>query len=81
MNELAKRSETVRYRIQTVPFPLEKVRITGFNGTICIHVKGNETMARYARMLFSFGEYSGIGIKAGMGMGALKLSRREKDEG
>ncbi len=81
LNELAKRSEIVRYRIQTVPFPLEKVRITGFIGTICIHVKGNETMARYARMLFSFGEYSGIGIKAGMGMGALRLSRREKDEG
>lgn len=31
-------SEIVRYRLQTIPFPLEKTNITGFIGNICIHI-------------------------------------------
>ena len=73
-------SEIVRYRLQTVPFPLEKVQITGFTGSICIHIRGPETMARYLRMLFKFGEFAGVGIKTGMGMGAMKYVRRNEDD-
>ena len=35
-------------------------------------------MARYLRMLFKFGEFAGVGIKTGMGMGAMKYVRRMK---
>lgn len=77
LQELVDRSEIVRYRVRTVPFPLEKVNITGFTGDVCIRVHGPETLARYIRLLFRFGEFSGAGIKTGMGMGALQLRRRE----
>lgn len=80
LNELTEKSEIISYRLQTIPFPLEKVRITGFVGNICIHIRGTETLAKYARMLLCFGEFSGIGIKTGIGMGAIKYGRREKDE-
>lgn len=80
LTELTEKSEIVRYRLQTVAFPLEKVRITGFVGSICIHIGGTETLAKYARMLLKFGEFSGIGIKTGIGMGAIKYGRGEKDE-
>ncbi len=30
LEALVEQSEIVRYRLQTVPFPLEKVQITGF---------------------------------------------------
>lgn len=70
--ELSEHSEIIRYRLQTIPFPVEKVNITGFIGTIRIHIKGPETMARYARMLFQFGEYAGVGIKTALGMGAFR---------
>ena len=80
LEELVTQSEIVRYRLQTIPFPLEKTNITGFIGNICIHIKGPETMARYVRMLAKFGEFSSVGIKTGMGMGAMKYIRRNEDD-
>jgi CRISPR-associated endoribonuclease Cas6 len=37
-------------------------------------------MARYARLLFKFGQYSGIGIKTSMGMGAYRLIEKRRNE-
>lgn len=37
-------------------------------------------MGRYVRMLAKFGEFSGVGIKTGMGMGAMKYIRRNEDD-
>lgn len=80
LQSLIEGSEIVRYRLRTIPFPLEKVKITGFTGNICIHIKGPETMARYVRMLFEFGEYAGIGVKTGIGMGAVRYNRRKEND-
>lgn len=73
LEQLAENSEIIRYRLKTVKFPLEKVEIIGFQGDIGIRIRGTDTMARYARMLFQFGEYSGIGIKTSIGMGSIKI--------
>lgn len=80
LEELSENCEIVRYHLRTVPFPLEKVRIHGFTGYIRIRVKGPETLARYVRLLLRFGEFSGTGIKTGIGMGAMQYIRREKDD-
>ena len=81
LTELTEHSEIIRYRLQTVPFPVEKVRIYGFTGSIGIRVNGPETLARYIRLLLKFGEYSGVGIKTGIGMGAIEYNggRRKND--
>ena len=71
LEELCKSSEIVKYRLQTIPFPLEKINITGFVGKIGIKIKGSETLARYIRLLFRFGEFTGVGIKTGIGMGGI----------
>ena len=78
LEELVRNSEIIRYRLQTMPFPLEKVQINGFVGNASIKIKGTETLANYIRLLCRFGEYSGVGIKTSMGMGAMQLHRREK---
>ena len=39
-------------------------------------IDGTDTMARYARLLARFGEYSGVGIKTAVGMGALRMKGR-----
>ena len=65
------------YRIST-RFPLEGVKIPSFVGEITIRFSGTETMARYSKMLLEFGEFSGVGIKCGMGMGAIKIIERIK---
>jgi CRISPR-associated endoribonuclease Cas6 len=79
LDQLSQNSEIVRYRLRSAPFPLEGVNITGFQGDIRIRIKGTDTMSRFAKMLFSFGEFSGVGIKTSLGMGALNLHERREN--
>lgn len=64
----------VRYNLRSAYFPLEGSRIPAFRGQITLRFNGTSTMASYAKMLIEFGEYSGVGIKTGIGMGAIKLT-------
>ena len=68
-------------RITTLKFPLEGVTVPRFVGNFTLHIKGTETMTRYARLLLKFGEYSGLGVKTSMGMGAIRLTKRGKENG
>lgn len=79
LEQLREYSEIVRYRLQSASFPLEGVKIPSFLGTITVKVKGSQTMANFARALFRFGGFSGVGIKTALGMGAIQLL--EKGEG
>lgn len=69
-----------RHRIQSKLFPVEGSTIPGFVGSVTIHCKGTETMARYFRLLLDFGEFSGVGVKTAVGMGAMRL-RGDENEG
>lgn len=76
LEQLTQNSEIIRYHLRSISFPLEGVNIPGFVGSIRLKIKGTDTMARYARMLIKYGEYSGVGIKTAMGMGAIRLTER-----
>lgn len=75
LEQLVMGSEITRYRLQSTVFPLEGVSIPSYKGSISVRVHGNDTMSRYARLLFRFGEYSGVGIKSSIGMGAIRLMK------
>ena len=77
LEELTANSKIISYRLNSTLFSLEGVRIPSFLGKISIKVGGTDTMKRFAKMLFQFGEYSGIGIKTSMGMGAISLEEVE----
>lgn len=66
------------FRIRSTRFPLEGAQIPSFMGEVTIRFRGTDTMARYSKMLLEFGEFSGVGIKCGMGMGAIKIIERKK---
>ena len=66
------------YKIRSTRFHLEGTRIPSYLGEVTFRFRGTDTMARYARMLLEFGEYSGVGIKCGMGMGAIRIIREGK---
>ncbi len=70
---LTQSSEIAHYRLKSCLFPMEKITVPGFTGTITIKLHGNRVMNNYANLLFSFGEYAGIGIKTSMGMGSIRL--------
>ncbi len=81
LEQLVNNSNIVQYRLRSAFFPLEGVKIPSFRGELSIKVTGTMTMAKYARLLARFGEYSGVGIKTAMGMGGLKLKEwRQKND-
>lgn len=73
LEQLIQNSEIVHYNLKSINFPMEGVKIPGFKGKITIRLNGPDTMSRYVRMLCRFGEYSGIGMKTAMGMGAIRI--------
>ena len=78
LEQLARNTIVTGYKLHSVMFPMEGIRIPAFMGNITIRISGPGTMANYARMLARFGEYSGDGIKTGMGMGAVRIREGRK---
>ena len=79
LEQLVNESDIAGYKLRSTMFPLEGVKIPSFIGSFTIKVNGSETMARYIRLLTRFGEYSGIGIKTAMGMGAISYKEERND--
>lgn len=73
LEELTKRSDIVSYNLRTVKYHLEGVRIPAFIGWITIKITGAQSLINYVNMLMKFGEFSGLGIKTSLGMGAVKI--------
>lgn len=64
LDALVQNSKIISYNLRTVKFSLEGRRITGFTGYISIYIKGPSLLKNFAKTLFRFGEYLGVGIKA-----------------
>ena len=60
------------YNLYTQIFLLEHQRINGFCGSMRLHFEGNENVNNLLKLLFHYANYSGIGIKTALGMGAIK---------
>ncbi len=81
LEQLVSNSEITQYKLRSVHFPLEGIKIPSFKGELTIKINGTITMAKYARLLARFGEYSGVGIKTAIGMGGLRLKEwRQKND-
>lgn len=79
LEQLVQNSEIIRYDLKSTGYQMGAVQIPSFIGKITIKVSGTKTMANFANLLFRFGEYSGVGIKTSLGMGAFRIVRREKE--
>lgn len=75
---LCENTQMVQYDLKSVNYHLEGVRIPSYIGNITLKVKGAQTMVNFAHALFSFGEYSGVGIKTALGMGAIKIDKEKR---
>lgn len=76
--QLVENTEIVSYNIFSTGFHLENIRIPSFMGSITIKIKGTQTMTNFANMLFKFGNYSGVGIKTSLGMGAIITKQKRR---
>lgn len=79
LDMLVEGSEIVKYNLRSYLFPLQGVKIPSFFGTMTIKVTSTDTAAKFIRLLLEFGEYSGVGIKTGLGMGAIQIIRRDNE--
>lgn len=66
------------YRLQSVRQPLEGTEIPGFTGSVMIRFRGREEIIRFILCLLHFGTFSGVGIKTGMGMGAIAVREAKR---
>lgn len=80
LEQLVEKAVLTRYELRSTSFSLEGVRIPSFVGRMTLKMTGTQTMSNFARMLFDFGCYSGIGIKTALGMGAVRILKEGKEE-
>lgn len=68
------------YRLRSVKFSLEGIRVPAFMGTITMYIKGPQQLVNLIRMMAEFGQYSGVGIKTSLGMGTYKIKKGFKHD-
>jgi len=73
LDEIADMITITKYNLHTERYPFERTWAPGFVGTLDFRIQGEEMVKRYIRFLLRFGEYAGVGIKTGMGMGGFAI--------
>ena len=66
-----KHVEISMYKLRSTSFHLDGTKVPAFIGDVTIVVKGPVQLVNLANMLLTFGTYSGVGIKTGIGMGGI----------
>lgn len=77
LDYISEHSKITSYRLQTSYFTIHQKKIPAFLGRVTIKIKGASTLKAYIKMLLTFGEFSGVGIKTSMGMGGLEIEKRK----
>lgn len=69
-----------QYNLRSTIFYLEGVKIPAFLGKITILVKSSQSLVNLVNYLLMLGEYTGVGIKSSIGMGAISVEHKERGE-
>lgn len=78
MEHFEQNIKVVRYKLRSYHFQLEGTKIPSFLGEITIKINGAQPLVNLADYLLAFGEFSGVGIKCGIGMGGYQLDERKR---
>ena len=78
LETLANSIRLVRYDLKSSYNTVENVRLPAFFGTISIKTNAATSLVNYLNFLLHFGEYSGLGIKCSLGMGAMRVIKKQK---
>ena len=73
LDSLVKNTDIVRYDLKSVYSEIGSVRLPAFCGMVVLKFSGPQSLINYAHFLLRFGEYSGVGIKCALGMGAMRV--------
>ncbi|MCR4440863.1 MAG: CRISPR system precrRNA processing endoribonuclease RAMP protein Cas6 [Peptococcaceae bacterium] len=73
LRHLSQNTRIRNYSLRSTSYSLEGIKIPSFIGKLELVISGPETMVSLANLLFSYGEWSGLGIKTALGMGAMGI--------
>ena len=76
--DLAQETYVADYKLSLHSFSVDGARIPAFRGLYVLGMKNNVMCNRIIAMLGEYANYSGIGIKTALGMGAVKTSLNER---
>ncbi len=68
-----------QYKLKSTLFHLEGTKIPSFVGSIKLYAKSNQSIVNLIHYLLKYGEYSGVGIKSAIGMGAICVKNKERN--
>lgn len=68
----------VRYDLKSRYYPLKDAKIHGFSGSITLKHRLSAPMMELWKLLMYFANFSGVGIKTALGMGAVRIEMGEK---
>lgn len=71
----------IGYKLRSAKYPVGGVRIPSFVGDVTLRVGGPQQLVNLTWMLLKYGEYSGVGIKTALGMGAINVTGGEEKSG
>lgn len=80
LEELEHHIEIIQYNLRSIFFYMEHVKIPAFIGNIRIKISGSQPIVNLVNFLLAYSEFSGIGIKCGMGMGACRVEWKHYSE-
>ncbi|SES98245.1 CRISPR-associated endoribonuclease Cas6 [[Clostridium] polysaccharolyticum] len=80
MEHFEQNIKIVRYKLRSYSFQLEGTKIPAFLGEIDIRINGAQALVNLADYLLAFGQYSGVGIKCGIGMGGIRVGEDRRKE-
>lgn len=80
LDDIDKYVNVVRYSLHSTYFHMEGIRIPAFLGTVTLKIDGPQQMVNLIHLLLRFGEFSGVGIKCAMGMGAIELLEKKEQK-
>jgi CRISPR-associated endoribonuclease Cas6 len=79
LEEIVKHTRVTSYQLRSRTFSVHGTRIPGFTGFVTLGISGAASLASYLHLLLRFGEYSGVGMKTSMGMGAFRYHAITKE--
>lgn len=64
----------IGYKLRSTVFRLERTKVPAFIGNIRLKADCDQDNVNLINYILKFGEYSGVGIKCSIGMGAMRVS-------
>lgn len=70
---IVENAKIISYSLKSTYSVIGTTRLPAFRGLITIKAQGAPSLINYIHFLLTFGEYSGVGVKCSMGMGAIEV--------